>query len=104
MIPCDSLISYRIDFCSIFVVNCFNYQMFLGIHMLEIANGPKDALIHADFTGKFILERGPSEIASIMGIDLYVAKIIFNAAKKAVKANGSMQQENDFIRPIKATR
>jgi hypothetical protein len=51
LIPCDSLISYRIDFCSIF-------EMFLGIHMLEIANGLKDALIHADVT----VERGPSEL------------------------------------------
>ena len=73
------------------------------IQTLEIANGLKDALMHADLTIKSILEGGPSEIASTMGIDLYVAKIIFDAAKKAVKANGFMQQENDFIRSIRAT-
>ena len=42
--------------------------MYLDIHTLEIANGLKDALINADFTIESILKRGPSEIASIMGI------------------------------------
>jgi hypothetical protein len=32
--------------------------MYLDIHMLEIANGLKDALIHADFTIESILNRG----------------------------------------------
>jgi hypothetical protein len=67
--------------------------MYLNIHMLEIANGLKDALIHADFTIESILNRGPGEIASTMGIDPCVAKIIFNVAKKAVKANGFMQKK-----------
>jgi hypothetical protein len=62
--------------------------MHLDIQRLEIANGLKNALSHADFTIDSILEGGPSKIASTMGIDLYVAKIIFDAAKKAVKANG----------------
>jgi hypothetical protein len=55
--------------------------MYLNIHTLEIANGLKDALIHADFTIESILKHGPGEIASIMGIDPYLAEIIFNAAK-----------------------
>jgi hypothetical protein len=66
--------------------------MYLNIHTLEIANGLKDALIHADFTIESILKHGPGEIASIMGIDPYVAEIIFNAAKKAVKSNGYIQK------------
>jgi hypothetical protein len=69
--------------------------MYLDIHALEIANGLKDSLIHADFTIESILNSGPSEIASIMGIDPYVAEIIFNAAKKAVKSNGFIQQNNN---------
>lgn len=76
--------------------------MYLDIHMLEIANGLKDALIHADFTIESILNRGPGEIASTIGIDPYVAKIIFNAAKKAAKTNGPVQQENNnFVKPVK---
>ena len=57
--------------------------MYLNIRALEIADGLKDALIHADFTIESILEYGPNEIASIVGIDPYVAEIIFNAAKKS---------------------
>ena len=69
--------------------------MYLNIHTLEIANGLKDALIHADFTIESILNSGPGEIASIMGIDPYVAEIIFNAAKKAIKSNASIQKNNN---------
>ena len=79
--------------------------MYLNIHSLEIANGLKDALIHADFTIESILNSGPGEIASIMGIDPYVAEIIFNAAKKAVKSNGSVQRNhynnNDNIKSLR---
>ncbi|MBV9666753.1 MAG: hypothetical protein JO327_01345 [Nitrososphaeraceae archaeon] len=65
--------------------------MYLSIHALEIADGLKDALLQADFTIQSILKHGPAEIASIMGIESYVAEIIFNAAKKAVRSNGSAQ-------------
>jgi hypothetical protein len=80
--------------------------MYLDIHKLEIANGLKDALVHADFTVDSIIKSGPSQIASTMGIDLYVAKIIFNAAKKAANANDLMELENnkDIIKPINITR
>ena len=80
--------------------------MYTDIHTLEIANGLKDALIHTDFTIESILSRGPTEIASTMGIDPYVAMIIFNAAKKAVKVSGLMQQQqnNNFVKSIKIIR
>jgi hypothetical protein len=77
--------------------------MYLDIHTLEIADGLKDALIQSDFTIESILKRGPSEIASIMGIDPYIAEIIFNAAKKAAKYDGFMQkQNNNFVKPLSA--
>ena len=76
--------------------------MYLGIHTLEIANGLKDALIDADFTIESILNSGPNGIASAMGIDPYVTKIIFNAAKKAVENKDFVRQEsNYFVKPIK---
>jgi hypothetical protein len=34
-----------------------------------------------------ILNAGPSEVASLLGIESYVAKIIFDAAKKIVQEN-----------------
>lgn len=61
--------------------------------MLEIADGLKDALIHAGFTIESILNLGPGEIGSTIGVDIYVAKIIFRAAEKAVK-----------IKPFKVNR
>jgi hypothetical protein len=60
--------------------------------MLNIADGLKDVLIHAGFTIESIIMLGPEEIASTIGIDLYVAKIVFNAAKKAAKINAKMLQ------------
>ena len=77
--------------------------MYLDIHTLEIADGLKDALVHSDFTIESILKRAPSEIASIMGIDPYIAGIIFNAAKKAAKSDGFVQkQNNNFVKPLSA--
>ena len=77
--------------------------MYLDIHTLEIADGLKDALVHSDFTIESILKRGPSEIASVMGIDPYIAGIIFNAVKKAAKSDGFVQkQNNNFVKPLSA--
>jgi hypothetical protein len=80
--------------------------MYLDIHTLEIADGLKDALVYSDFTIESILKRGPSEIASIMGIDPYIAGIIFNAAKKAAKPSGIVLQRqednNNFVKPLSA--
>jgi hypothetical protein len=50
-----------------------------GIDALEIATGIKDALINSGLTIESILNSGPVEIASILGIDVYVAKIVFDA-------------------------
>jgi hypothetical protein len=77
--------------------------MYLNIHTLEIADGLKDALIHSDFTIESILKHGPSKIASIMGIDQYVA-IIFNAARKTAKSNSFVQKQNNnnFVKPLNA--
>ena len=79
----------------------FNHKMYLDIHTLEIANGHKDASIHSDFTIESTLKRGPSEIASIMGIDPNIAGIIFNAAKKPAKSDVFVQKQNgNFVKPL----
>lgn len=55
-----------------------------GIQMLEVAIGIKDSLIAAGFTSlDSLLRSSPAEIAAIMGIELYVAKLIIEAAKNA---------------------
>jgi hypothetical protein len=52
--------------------------------MLELAIGIKDVLIGAGFTTiDSLIRMTPSEIAAILGIEFYVAKIIIDAAKRA---------------------
>jgi hypothetical protein len=52
--------------------------------MLEVAIGIKDSLIAAGFTSlESLLRSSPAEIAAILGIELYVAKLIIEAAKNA---------------------
>ena len=58
-----------------------------SIQLLEIAPGLKNSLMEAGLSILFILTAGPSEVASILGIESYVAKIIFDAAKKIVQEN-----------------
>jgi hypothetical protein len=50
---------------------------------LEISKGLIDMLQSAGFTIEKILENGPSNIAEILGIDVYVGEIIYNETKKA---------------------
>jgi hypothetical protein len=58
------------------------------IHLLEIATGIRDSLIKDGFfTINSILNSTPVKIARALGIELYVAQIIFDAAKKAVNEN-----------------
>ena len=59
-----------------------NITWAMEIDALEIAAGFKDALINSGLTIESILNFGPVEIASILGIDVYVAKIIFEATEK----------------------
>jgi hypothetical protein len=67
------------------------------IDALEIAAGLKDALINSGLTIESILHSGPVEIASVLGIDVYVAKIIFEATEKSVNSNRSKEQQNDMV-------
>ena len=49
---------------------------------LEIADGLKQLLIDYGITQRRILKLQSSDLASMLGIDDYVAKIICNAAKR----------------------
>ena len=53
------------------------------IKLLEVATGIKDSLTKAGFTTiNFILSSSTTDISKKLGIDLYVAQIIFEEAKK----------------------
>ena len=58
-----------------------------SIQLLEIAPGLKNSLAKAGFTIDSILSAGAAEVASALGIESYVAKIIFDAAKKIAEEN-----------------
>ena len=49
---------------------------------LEIADGLKELLSDYGFTRQRILRIQSAKLASILGIEDYVAKIIYNAAKR----------------------
>jgi hypothetical protein len=52
------------------------------IRLLELADGIKDSLINAGFTIKSIIECTTSDISSKLGVDLYIARIIFEEARR----------------------
>jgi hypothetical protein len=58
-----------------------------GIQMLEVAVGIKDSLVSAGFTLDSLVHATPAEIAAILGIEMYVAKLILDAAKRAAGQN-----------------
>ena len=53
------------------------------IQLLELADGIKDALVNTGFlTVKSILSSTTSDISRRVGVDLYIAQIIFQEAKR----------------------
>ena len=55
------------------------------IQLLELAGGIKDALVNTGFlTIKSILSSTTSDISRRVGVDLYIAQIIFQEAKRVV--------------------
>jgi hypothetical protein len=53
-----------------------------GIQQLEIASGLKESLLKAGFTVDSIISEGPDAVSTVLGIEPYVAKIIYDEAKK----------------------
>ena len=55
------------------------------IQLLELADGIKDALVNSGFiTIKSILRSTASDISHKVGVDPYIAQIIFQEAKRVV--------------------
>ncbi len=53
------------------------------LELVEIPKGLIEVLQNSGFTIEKILENDPSNIAEILGIDVYVGEIIYNETKKA---------------------
>ena len=60
-------------------------EMFSDIMELEIADGLKDLLMDYGFTCEKILRIQSSQLASILGVEDYIGKIVYNAAKNISK-------------------
>jgi hypothetical protein len=59
------------------------------INQLDIADGLKELLISNGFNLRLVLKTSTSELAKILGIDDYVAKLVSDAAKKIVKTSAA---------------
>jgi hypothetical protein len=55
-----------------------------GIQLLEIASGLKESLLRVGFTVDSSSE-GSDPVSAALGIEPYVAKIIYNEAKKKLR-------------------
>ena len=55
------------------------------INQLDIADGLKELLISNGFTLRLLLKASAPELAKILGIDEYIAKLVRAAAKKLIK-------------------
>ena len=53
-----------------------------GIQRLEIASGLKASLLKAGLTVESITSKGPDAVSTALGIEAYVAKLIYDEAKK----------------------
>jgi hypothetical protein len=60
-------------------------EVFSDIMELEIADGLKELLIDYSFTCEKILRIQSSQLASILGVEDYIGKIIYHAAKSRSK-------------------
>jgi hypothetical protein len=74
-----------------------------GIQMLEVAIGIKDSLMAAGFTSlDSLLRSNPTDIAAVLGIELYVAKLIIDEAKRASGRENEADAENNNNNAIAA--
>jgi hypothetical protein len=57
-----------------------------SIRDLEIASGLKESLLKAGFTLEAIASKGPDGLSATLGIEGYVAKIIYDEAKRLAES------------------
>jgi hypothetical protein len=70
--------------------------MFAGISGLDLAVGIKEMLLSNGFTSlDALLKSPPAELAVVLGIDLYVARLIYLAAKRHAQLEKEQYTLND---------
>jgi hypothetical protein len=58
-----------------------------NIHQLDIADGLKELLLNKNYDLDILLQSEPSSLATELGIDEYVVKLVINAAKRQILHN-----------------
>jgi hypothetical protein len=72
------------------------------IQLLELADGIKDALINSGFlTINSVINSSVTDISSKLGVDFYLAQIIFKEAKRAAAkmTKASSPLDTDIVTP-----
>ena len=70
--------------------------MFAGISGLDLAIGIKEMLLNNGFSSlDALLKMPPAELALILGIDLYVARLIYLTAKRHIELDIEQHALND---------
>jgi hypothetical protein len=67
--------------------NTYIYPDNIAINSLDIADGLKELLIKYGFTLEVLSSMPSTELAEFLGIDMYIAQIICNAAAKLSNDN-----------------
>jgi small basic protein len=76
------------------------------IHLLELASGIKDSLVRAGFlTVESILASSITDLSNKVGVDLYIAQIIIQEAKKFETGTNEQQphlliSDGELTRPV----
>ena len=68
-------------------MNTYIYPDNIAINSLDIADGLKELLIKYGFTLEVLSSMPSTELAEFLGIDMYIAQIICNAAAKLSNDN-----------------
>ena len=66
-------------------------------HQLDIADGLKELLLNKNYDLNFLLQSEPSSLATELGIDEYVVKLVIDAAKRHILHNGYFQKLLRYI-------
>lgn len=70
--------------------------MYASVYGLDLATGIKEMLIKNGFASvDTLLETPPAELAIILGIDLYIARLIYHAVKRHTKLERFVTEINE---------
>jgi len=67
-----------------------------AIENMRIATGLKEALVNAGISFEKILNSPPSEISDKLGIDSYVARLIYDEARRTATNEENMSNSVQF--------